>query len=196
MLKTRLTEPRRVVSMYDSAMRQIEPAKRNLYQATRNIEDLGDIDGLEERFTISTLRPLLPRHEHVTDPYLLYSKYCSKIENAPFSAEAFEEVDGWTSMKREFAERLQSRDIIDMAGVIVQLASVDGGPYSPFSLADIDWRVRIQDAERQAAMIAARDIAAKIPLLKPSDSQKPNPPGSTETSSRSTPSPSETPDGS
>lgn len=187
MLRKRLTEPRRIVSMYDPAMKQIDMQRRLLYQSTRNIEDLGDISALSEPFTICTVAALLPRHQHLQGfPYLLFAKYCSKIENAHFTESAFEENDGWVSMKKEFAEELGSDDVVDMAGAILQMASVDG-TVSPFSLADTAWQDRIREAERQAALRAVIGPAKKPPS-KPSTSQSEQPETKPEPGGRSTPS--------
>lgn len=166
MLPLRLSEPRRVVSMYDPAMKQIDAQRRLLYQSTRNIKDLGDIDSLPDQFTICTLAPLLPKHQHLTAyPHLLYGKYCSKIENAPFSDNAFEENDGWVSMKEAFVEKIPADDVADFAGVIIQMASVNG-VVSPFSLQDTAWLSRIREVERQDALRAVIE-PAKQPPSKP-----------------------------
>lgn len=170
MLKTRLTEPRKVVSMLDPAMRQIDPQRRGAYVMSRNIEDLGDINAIEEKFAIFTLEPMKPNFQHLAGvPHLLFAAHCIAAENAPVSGSDFAEKDGRTRLKVESAEKIPLDVTMELGQVVLELASVDGDYASPFSSPVIEWVNRIREAERHDATRALMIDLAKRTHSKQSD---------------------------
>lgn len=193
MLSKRLTEPRRVVSMLDPAMRQIDPKKRIAYSHSRMIEDLGDLSALAEPFAVFTITPMLPKYQHLAGMlHMLFSFHCIKVEGCHITPADFETKDGAMYMKQESMETLPLDSVLELGQVILDLASVDGAT-SPFSSPVSDWQDRIREADRQTAMRAAMGIAAKLPGSKPPATPKSQTDSGTEPNGPQPQSPSETP---
>lgn len=166
MLKAPLTEPRRVVSLSDPAMKQIGRQQRVAYSLNRNIEELGDISTLKNQFTIAVIHPMRPESRHLaTRPHLLFAANCSAIENGPTSESDFETTSGMISLKVDSLTKLPFESVIEWGGVVLDLASVDGVD-SPFLSPVTSWEERIVNAERIAAIHAAKEFA-KQPPSKP-----------------------------
>ena len=196
MLSKRLTEPRRVVSMLDPAMKQIDPKTRIAYSQSRNIEDLGDIKALAEPFAIFTITPMLPKYQHLAGMlHMLFSFHCTEVEGCHIGPSDFETKDGATYMKQKSMETIPLDSVLEIGQVILDLASVNGVD-SPFSSPVSDWEDRIREAQRQDAMRVAMTIAAKLPGSKPSYSKNSPTDSATEPSGPSTQSPSQADDSS
>jgi len=190
MLAKRLTEPRRVVSMLDPAMKQIDPKVRLAYSQSRNIDDLGDIAALAEPFAVFTITPMIPKYQHLAGMlHMLFSFHCIKVEGSHITAADYETKDGVTHMLQESMETLPLDVVLEIGQVILDLASVNGTD-SPFSSPVSDWQDRIREAQRQTAIRAAMDIAAKLPASKLSGSKSLPTDSETKPSGPSTPSPS------
>ncbi len=138
MLRTRITEPRRVVSLNDPAIEAIEFQKIKAYSTSRNIEDLGDLNALSERVTVFTVTQMLPKYQHLeTMPDLLFMHHCSACENGPVDKSDFETKDGHTTLKKDSLEKIPRRTVLELGNVVWELASVDGNQ-SPFSSPGIE----------------------------------------------------------
>ena len=193
MLSKPLTEPRRVVSLLDPAMKQIKRQQRIAYSLSRNIEDLGDISTLKNQFTVAIIHPMRPESRHLAGVlHMLFAANCSAVENGPTTQSDFETTDGMVSLKTESVVKLPFDSVLEWGQVVLDLASVNGVD-NPFTSRATLWESRIQEAERQDAIRAAMDIAAKLPHSKPSTSEKLTPDVEPESDIPSTQSPSETP---
>ena len=193
MLSKPLTEPRQVVSLLDPAMMQISRQRRIAYSLSRNIEDLGDIAALKNQFTEATLHPRRPESRHLAGMlHLLFAANCSAMKNGAVDTTDFETTDGLISLKTASLVKVQFDVALEWGQVILDLASVNGVD-NPFTSRATLWESRIQEAERQDAIRAAMDIAAKLPHSKPSTSEKLTPDVEPESDIPSTQSPSETP---
>jgi len=193
MLKTRLTEPRRVVSLYDPAIEAIEFQRIKAYSTSRNIEDLGDISGLSSPLTVFTITQMLPRYQHLENRNdLLFMYHCSACENGPVDKSDFETKDGRTTLKEDSIEKIPRKTVLELGGVVWELSSVDGNE-SPFSSPGIELVNRIREVQSHNALRAVMTTRAKENLSKQSAStSSPTTPEAT-ASTTSTQAPSETP---
>jgi len=168
MLRARLTEPRAVISVYDPAIMGIDYQKLHKYKMTRNLDDLGDLSVLKEKPTIHMLEPMLPMYEGFRDkPAFNYAVHCSKIIDGPVTDKDFETDDGRTSLKFEAIAKIPDKSVIELGGVVLQLASVDG-IISPFILLDSTWDAWVRNLQSLNAMRALTESRADTPPSKPS----------------------------
>jgi hypothetical protein len=137
MLRKKITEPRRVVSLFDPALRHASAEARAKYTLSRDLIDLGDVDTWPERPTFWLLGPLRPEHAHLTDGSASYlrqrmivSLYLLSVENWSHELQ-FETIDGVRSVLFDDIDRMGSDVVADLAGVIAGLARSDTTPFSP-----------------------------------------------------------------
>jgi len=176
MLRARLTEPRRVVSLHDPAIEAIEFQLIKAYSTSRNIDDLGDLSALPEQATVFTITQMLPKYQHLEGRAdLLFAAHCSGCENGPVDKSDFETKDGRTSLKVESLEKIPRTTVLELGGVVWELSSVDGD-VSPFSSPGIELVNRIREVQSHRALRAHMITRAAETLSKQSaltSSQKP-----------------------
>ena len=171
MLRARLTEPRKVVSLNDPAIEAVEFQKIKAYSTSRNMEDLGDISKLPNPLTVFTLSPMLPKFQHLeTQPDLLFRNHCSGCENGPVDKSDFETKDGYTSLKKESLEKIPRKTVLELGGVVWELSSVDGNQ-SPFSSPGIELVNRIREVQAHNALRAIMTTRAGTSNSEPSASK-------------------------
>ncbi len=196
MLRARLTEPRKVVSLNDPAIEAIEFQKIKAYSTSRNLEDLGDLSKLPDPVTVFTIGPMLPKFQHLeTQPDLLFRNHCSACENGPVDKSDFETKDGYTSLKKESIEKLPRKTVLELGNVVWELASVDGNE-SPFSSPGIELVNRIREVQAHRALRAVMTTRAATSNSSPSASTSSTTTSEETANTTSTPVPSETPEGS
>jgi len=187
MLRARLTEPRKAVSLHDPAIDGIDFQKIKAYSTSRNISDLGDLDVLEEKPTIFKLSPMLPKYQHLEAMLdRLFAAHCVGCENGPLDESDFDEKDGRRFLKTDALDKLPRRTVIELGQIVWELASVDGAA-SPFSSPGIELVNQIRDRQAHRAIRAVIE-SAKKPPSKPSTSKEPS--DTTEESSDSPATPS------
>lgn len=163
MLSQRLTEPRRVVSLYDPALCQFSWEKRRKYQQSRDISDLGDIDSLPDKLTIYTIRPLLAEYEHLCGPRnssdsdappaehrTIFGLHVSKIENAPPEWGVFETRNDIRYLTEDAISKHPLRTVQEMAKLVVELANGDTRPFG----SPVGWQAALVRTESLIAMNA------------------------------------------
>lgn len=189
MLRQRLTEPRRVVSLHDPAIDGIDFQKIKAYSSSRNLDDLGDLDALEEKPTVFRIAPMLPKYQHLEAMLdRLFAAHCVGCEDGPLDESDFDEKDGRRFLKTDSLDKLPRRTVLELGHIVWELASVDGGA-SPFSSPGIELVNQIRDRQAHRAIRAVMGTAAKPPHSEQSASEKSTQPEEPGSSSPSTPSP-------
>ena len=137
MIKRVLSEPRKVVSVYDPAViAKLDGSTLMKYSLTRDFSLIESIDFGADKPTIFELAPLLSNHEDYTDrPLLLFQLYVKKIQNVDADMCRFEQRDGIKFLSDESAGLFPMEMRKELGELVVQFASRDGD-HRPFSLPD------------------------------------------------------------
>jgi len=153
MLRQRLAADKKVVSLYDPALQQIEQTLVLRYGLTR---DYSLIEGkfVDELPAVFTLTPLKQEHEHLTEsPAILFQYYVKKVENVPPQWVAFDTAPNNKQFLSDESMKCYPRDVVnEIANLVIQFASRDGEAI-PFSLPD-GWKDYRREAQLLRAMSA------------------------------------------
>lgn len=161
MITKRLTASRRAVSLQDTALLDLPRETLKRYEASRDIDDLGDLSSLSEKPTIFHFEPLRVEHEHYIDLidssilWRIFSIYVIKIENLILDDGqeiVWSETNGERRIKDECRELIPRDIVMEIAGVIIQAASKDGAAV-PFSSRATSW----EETRAQALIFRAMD---------------------------------------
>lgn len=134
MLGTRITEPRRVISLFDDALQHVPLEALHRYALSRKIEDLGDLSACPTRPVIFSMSPLLTTTEGLADnDHACVQFHLQSVENAP-PEWAFQWTDargGNRYLNDECMAKIPRNVVAELARVVRELANGDAVPFSP-----------------------------------------------------------------
>lgn len=133
MLGTRITEPRKVISLFDDVMLHLPVEAVHKYALSRKIEDLGDLSVCPSKPVIFTLSPILTTTEGLADnDHSCVQFHLQAVENAPASWQFT-----WTDARQgnkylndECMEKIPRNVVGELAKVARELANGDTVPFS------------------------------------------------------------------
>jgi hypothetical protein len=170
MLKTRLTDPRWVIWLYDPALptavadHAITHDALYEYAASRDIEALGGLDAVSAWRvppTLFLLKPMMSSWHPIEDnPTALFQQSCSEIRNGePAWSQWERRADGSRFLSDSATDLIPRGCVLDLGRLVCEMATRGGDTLLPFTLPD-GWHPFTTMTIAQA-VIAARINAAK-----------------------------------
>ncbi len=155
MLQSRLSTDRQIISLYDPACQHIDAARLREYETTRHIDDLGDLSVLPVKPTIFHCSPMLVKFQHLEDQSsLLFQFHVRKIDNCDDDWRKWDKKEDIEFLSDDALALIPREVVLEVGGVIRQLASVDGETSAFFPQAG--WQERQRQSKSLAALLAAR----------------------------------------
>ena len=165
MLKRRIFESIKVVSLTDGALDALPEKQISEYTLSRDIDVL-DLDSLDEKPTVFVCKPLMRNYQDTaynpmpSDMFRLFCAHVTRIDNAGDMQLSWDTKGDEHSLVNsdENWQQLSKEVVMEVGGVIIQTASRDGDnvPFTPLGTSSLDRRVRSRALHAMKAERLAR----------------------------------------
>jgi hypothetical protein len=165
MIKKRLTQQRKIISHFDSAIAQLKPERIKKYVESLDIADLGDLTKLKEQPSIFTIVPLKVKYEYLSfEPdsnsmWTIFATHVKHIDNIDFELE-FDDGVITDNMREYFPPKI----IQNISSIIVALANTGQGEVfftQPQGFWDYIFKVKARLATEMSRDVRSEDATSK-----------------------------------